>query len=175
MLGSFLTQEYRLWLLMVQTRDTIWAVRNRELAEYDLSNIEAAVLFIIQAIEFLKGKSAIISEISQWLFRKPHSVSELLSRMEKKGLVIRTKDTDKKSRVRITATEKGRHAYALITENATTVYQIMSILSEEEKMQLWNCLSKLREKALKEYGGKKGSPYFDIFPISTEAGAGSPK
>jgi DNA-binding MarR family transcriptional regulator len=165
MLGSFLTQEYRLWVLLLQTRDTIWAVRERELAEYDLSNAEAAVIFIIQAIELNIGKSATPSDISQWLFRKPHSVSELLSRMEKKGLVIKTKDTEKKNRVRVRATEKSRQTYALITENVRTVSRIMSILSEEEKMQLWNCLSKLRGEALMEYGGKHKSPYLDIFPI----------
>ena len=104
---SFTDQDYRLWVLLHQTRDAVHIARKKELGRFEISTIQAAALFIIQAI----GEQATPAEISRWLFRKPHSVSGLLNRMEKEGLVKKTKDLDKKNLVRVTLTEKGRQAY----------------------------------------------------------------
>ena len=159
MANPFLSQDYRLWILMTQTRDTMWAVREKEVAEYGLSNVETATLFIIQAIGLSIDRKATPLEISRWLFRKPHSVSELLKRMEKKGLVTKAKDLERKNSVRVAVTEKGRKAYKKVTRQGRAISRMMSTLSEEEHHQLWSCLGKLREKALDEFGTKYRPPF----------------
>lgn len=83
---SFVDQDYELWVLLHQPRDAVFKAREKELSPYGISTMQAAVLFIILAI----GNEATPTEISRWLLREPHSVSNLLSRMEKEGLV--TKD-----------------------------------------------------------------------------------
>ena len=74
--------EYELWVLFHQACDAMARAREDELRKFGISRIQAAVLFIIKAIE----GPATPAEISRWLFREPHTVFRLLKRMEKQGL-----------------------------------------------------------------------------------------
>ena len=143
--GSLEDRDYNLWVLLHQTRDATYNARDKELRQYDISPMEAAVLFIVQAI----GDEAIPAEISRWLFRKQHSVTALLIRMEKKGLVKKARDLAKKNLVRVTITEKGKQAHTNSTRR-DSIHKIMSTLSEEEHGQLTASLLKVRDVALKE-------------------------
>jgi DNA-binding MarR family transcriptional regulator len=138
-------QDYDLWVLLRRTTQVVLKARNRELAAYGISASKASVLFIVQAI----GHEATPAEISRYLLREPHSISGLLSRMERQGLVTKVKDVDKKNLVRILLTEKGRRAYYQSTKRET-IHNVMSVLSEEERQVLTSCLERIRDKALKE-------------------------
>lgn len=140
-------KDFILWVLLLQAKDTVFKVREKELSQYSLSPEQAAVLFIIQTI----GETATPAVISRWLFRKHHTVSGLLSRIEKKGLIRRTKDLARKNMIRVTLTEKGRQAYYQASR-MESIGSIMSSLSEEERQQLSSCLQTLRARALKELG-----------------------
>ena len=136
-------RDYELWVLLTQARAALSRARRKELHRHNITTRQSAVLFVIQAI----GGKATPGEIARWLLREPHSISELLSRMEKDGLVRKIKGLDKKNVVRIVLTEKGRKAYdkSVVRES---IHEIMSSLSEEERQQLRSCLQKLRDKAL---------------------------
>jgi len=138
-------KDYNLWVLLHQTTDAALRARQKELDQFDISVIEVGVLVVIQAI----GERATPSEISRRIFREPHTVSALLNRMEKKGLLTKTQDLDRKNMVRVSITEKGRQAYDKSTRRKS-IYRIISSLSEEERQQLRSCLEKLRNKAFKE-------------------------
>ncbi len=142
---SPMDEDYNLWVLLHQTTDAALRARQKELDQFDISVIEVGVLLVIQAI----GEKATPSEISRRIFREPHSVSALLNRMEKKGLVRKTQDLDRKNLVRVSITEKGQQAYDKSTRRKS-IYKIISSLSEEERQQLRSCLEKLRNKAFKE-------------------------
>jgi len=138
-------KDYELWVLLQQASDAVVRARDKELGKHGISSIEAAVLFIVQSI----GDRAIPAEISRWLFREQHTVSALLSRMEKKGLIKKTKDLERKNLVRVTLTEKGKQAY----ENSIpkeSIYHIMSTLSDEERRQFSSNLWALRDRAFEE-------------------------
>lgn len=139
--------DYNLWVLLRQTRDAMVKARERELEKFGISSIQAAVLFTIQAI----GPEATPAEISRRLVREPHSVSGLLSRMEKQGIIKRSRDLPKRNMVRVEMTEKGSEAYEQSTKRLS-MHQIMSVLSEEEQKNLWDYLEKLRDKSLKLAG-----------------------
>ena len=139
----FHDEDYDLWLLVAQVRQAMFRARRKELVQYNISPRQAAVLFAIQAID---GK-ATPAEISRWLFREPHSVSELLSRMEKRGLVRKVKDLKGKNLVRLVLTEKGCEAYYQSTKRES-IHKIKSSLTEEERQQLRSCLQILRDKAV---------------------------
>ena len=145
---------YYLWILLAQARDAILNARRKELHQYNISASRGAVLFAIQAI----GEEATPAEIARWLFREPHSISELLSRMERDGLVRRVKDLCRKNLVRIVLTEKGLEVYYKSTKREL-VCEIMSSLSEEERQQLKSSLQTLRDKALKELRIEHGIPF----------------
>jgi len=137
--------DYNLWVLLQQTRDALFNAREKELRKYRISAIEAATLLVIQAI----GDKATSAEISRWMFRKAHTVSALLDRMQKKGLVRKSKDLEWRNLVRVSITEKGKEAYNNST-SIESIHMILSALSEEERQQLRSYLQTLRDRALKE-------------------------
>jgi len=137
-------RDYNLWVLLNQARDAVLKARQKELQRYNISASRAAAVFVIEAI----GDKARPAEISRKLFREPHTISGLLSRMEKKGLVRRLKDLDKKNLIRVVLTKKGREAYHQSTKRES-IHQIMSSLSEEQQQQLASSLQTLRDAALK--------------------------
>ncbi|MBM3148827.1 MAG: winged helix DNA-binding protein, partial [Chloroflexi bacterium] len=91
------------------------------------------------------------AQISRWMVRKPHSISGLLSRMEKAGLIRKTKDLHKKNLVRVSLTEKGEAAYKLAMKREM-LHKIMSSLSPEQRKQLSSALEILRDKGLMGMG-----------------------
>ena len=140
----FSDSDYVLWYWLYQTRDAIYEARKKELQSIGITTpIRAAVLFRVQALD----DKATPSELARWLFRKPHTISSLLTRMEKEGLVRRTKDASRKGVIRIALTEKGEQAYYKAVRSGA-LHEIMSCLSEEEQLQLQKYLEKLRDQAL---------------------------
>lgn len=135
------------WVMLHQARDVIFKVRERELKKYGISSRKAAVLFNIEAI----GYKSTPSEIARHLLRESHSVSSILDRMEKQGLVKKVKDLDRKNMVRVYLTDKGQKVYDKAAKRES-ICEIISCLSDEERRQLISSLKKLRNKALKQLG-----------------------
>jgi MarR family 2-MHQ and catechol resistance regulon transcriptional repressor len=148
-------EDYKLWILLSQAADTTLRARQKELDRYDISTAEASVLFAVQAI----GERTTPAEITRWLLREPHTVTELLNRMVKKGLVTKSKDLEKKNMVRVSVTEKGRQAYEQSTKRKS-IHKVMSALSREERRQLGSYLERLRNKALGELREERPKPPF---------------
>jgi len=140
-------QNYNLWVLLRQTRDAMIKAREKELEKVGISSIQSAVLFTIKAI----NGNATPAEISRRLVREPHSVSGLLSRMEKQGLIRRLKDLPRRNMVRIVMTAKGEAVYRESTERRV-VHEVMDGLTGDEQRQLWEHLERIRDKALKLAG-----------------------
>jgi DNA-binding MarR family transcriptional regulator len=152
--NSLVDQDYDLWVLLNQVQSLMMNARDIELVEYGTTAMQAAVLFIINSI----GEEAIPAEISRWLLRKPATVSGLLDRMEKAGLVERVRDLPKKNLVRIRITEKGRQAHKKSLKRES-IHKTMSCLSEEERKQLASILLKLRNRVTKVLRHREEIPF----------------
>lgn len=145
--------DYYLWILFNQTRDAISKVRERELLSHRISERHAQLLFIIKLI----GRDATPAKIARYLLREPHSISEIIDRMEKQGLLKKVKDLDRKNQVRIKITKKGDDQYkrSFIPKN---IPDALSVLSEDERKQFINSLMKLRQTAVKRVGARYNVP-----------------
>lgn len=143
----FRDQEGDLWSLLTQTRDAMFKARQKELDQYKISAATSIALGVIQSI----GNRATPAEISRRLFREPHSTSGLLNRMEKKGLIEKVKDLERKNMIRVVITEKGYEAYYQ-SMRQESIHMIISSLSEEERQQLRSFLRTVRDEALKVIG-----------------------
>lgn len=147
-------QDVKLWVLLHQTRDAAYKVTEKELRPLGLSPMEAAVMFVVNAAD----ERATPAEISRWLFRESHSVSGLLDRMERRGLVKRNKDLQKKNLVRISLTEKAREiaeSYA----GPKAIHRILAALTDEQRDQLGECLQTLRDTLLADLGFERALPF----------------
>jgi len=139
-----------LWMMLHQARDAIFKLREKELKKYSVSTPKAEILFTIEAI----GYQATPTEISRHMLREFHSVSSILSRMEKQGLVKKVNDLNRHNLVRVYLTDKGKQVYHEAIKRET-ILKILSCLSETEGQQLASSLRKLRDEALKDLGIKE--------------------
>ncbi|MBI4333190.1 MAG: MarR family transcriptional regulator [Chloroflexi bacterium] len=149
--------DYNLWAMVQLTRQVMSAAREIELSQYGISTIEASLLFVIHAIEET-GKPATPAEIARWLARKPNSVTELLTRMAKKGLVRKVSSSPGSHTKRIVLTGEGQRAYDRSSERLS-IHHIISRLTEDERRNLWSYLEKLRNGAMEELGAKQTAPW----------------
>lgn len=137
---------FLLWVLIAQTKDAMLKARQRDYARFGISDDRRAILYIIMT----NGGSATPVMIARNLFRELHSVTEMVKRMEKDGLVERRKGTGR-SRVEVVITQQGRHVFEQSRHNETD-QRIFSALTKQERERLSQYLWKLRSRVLQDLG-----------------------
>ncbi len=152
-----LTTADNLWLLLARTQHIVSKIRHKELRQCGVTINEAAVLFTILRLK----RPATPAAISQEVHWEPHTVSELLKVMEKKGTIRKVRDLERKNLIRVAITDKGIEAYLKSSQRKST-RQVMSALTKEEQIQLWTLLAKVRDKGLEQLGIEIP----DVFPPS---------
>lgn len=113
--------------------------------ELGVTSMEAALLLVVNGL----GESATPAEISRWMMRKRPTVSGLLDRMERNGLVIREGYDHNKKLKKVVMTKKGQEALDQIVKK-DSLRTIISSITDEEYAQLWSLLEKLKDKALSQ-------------------------
>lgn len=140
-------KDYKLWILLHQAKDYVFKVRVNELKRFGLSVPEAGTLYVVKAIEKTEGK-ATPSKIAKGMLRQHHTVTALLKRMEKKGLIKRSTDPDNRGSLIVRLTDKGESALKQ-SYTRDSLHGAMSVLAEDEKDRLEEYLVKLRDSAIK--------------------------
>ena len=120
-------ESYELSRLLLITRDAIRKVRNKELTQY---NVQSNRVSLMLAIDALKDNATPVA-IGKYLLRERHSISELLSRAEKDGLVEKKWDMERKNGVRVVLTSKGREISRRSGERRS-IHAVMSALTPRE-------------------------------------------
>lgn len=137
--------DFIIWALLNQAKDTLFKVRGNELNQYGISATESQVLFTINDL----GGRTTPAAISRRVYREHNTVTALLDRMEKKGLISKVRDQERKNIWRIDMTEKGKGVLRQSTK-MESIHMVISILSDDELKQLETYLRKIRDNALKQ-------------------------
>ena len=145
--SQYTDEDYDLWVLLAQARDAMFKVRQRELKRYGVSTAEANILLLIKNIT----DKTTITEIAQPLIRETHTVSEVINRMQKRGLLRKVHDLDRSNKVGVELTDKGKKAYRQ-SLGRKSIHRIMLPLSKNKRQQLRSSMKELRDRALKELG-----------------------
>ncbi|MBE9505632.1 MAG: MarR family transcriptional regulator [Chloroflexi bacterium] len=153
------------WLLLEQTRNAIFKARELELEQFGISLAQAAVMFVIQTT----GGRARPAEIARWLVREPHSISGLLTRMERDGLLRREPDPERKNSVSIVLTAEGQDICDK-TFRRESVRQAFGGLSDEERKELVGSLIRLRDRALKDRRVRNRPPFPTVDSLTRAGG-----
>ena len=144
---AYQDEDQDLWSLLNRTRYAVFRASERELQRYGISPEEVSVLFTVQALDNKSTPSA----LSRYLLKQPYTISSMVGRMARKGLIRKVKDLERRNMVRVVITEKGLKAYEQSTKRGP-IHRIMAQLTPEEKKQLHDCLEKIYGQARKEIG-----------------------
>jgi len=122
--------DMKLWLLMHRVRDALVLCEDSVLREYGLNMEKFAVIAAVKS----RGGSLRPTDLAFILERSPNSVSMLVDRMVKAGLVRRTRDKKDRRVVRVSLTNKGENALKPATPAGWEFIQkILSPLSYKDK------------------------------------------
>ena len=147
-------KDYMLWRLFTQTRNAMMKARQKELAKYNLTARQAGALLISHAT----NGNVTPYQMAQWKVLERHSISELLDRMVKQGLIKKVSNLDNRKSIRVELTEKGREALQGAAR-CESFHKIMSFISAEQRQQFEAILKILRDVALTEIGIKGKLPF----------------
>jgi len=134
----------RLWLLLHRVHDVVNLCEESILREYGLTPEQFAVLASVKS----DGGSLRPVDLALILERSPNSVSMLIDRMVKAGLVRRTRDRKDRRAVNVTLTGKGEKALGpAAPADWEFIQRILSTLPEEEKRALSDALEMVKCEA----------------------------
>jgi len=140
------------WVLLRQAYNLILKCQDRVFSEYELTTEQHTVLMAIRNI----SGPVRITDIARWLDRSVNSISMIIDRMVKAGLVRRVRDRKDRRTVFVTMTSKAENAYVPATAAGWELIQeILSPLSDENKRTLISLLETLRDKTY-DYLGSGG-------------------
>jgi DNA-binding MarR family transcriptional regulator len=131
--------DINLYILLDQVDSIVTSAVELELKHLHLTQPQVRILTMLSR----EGKAATIEELASWTLKEFNSVSTLINRMEKKGLVKKVKkDGDLKTYISLS--EQGSDIYHHhVTERSIRL--IFEKLTAAEKKQLETTLKKVRD------------------------------
>jgi DNA-binding MarR family transcriptional regulator len=141
--GLELTEHELFWAHLYTSLEIVERAREIELSRLGLSVIQVKVLYSLSA----SHEALTPSKLGRLLSREPHSMSALVNRMEKNGLVTKKRDLKRKNLVRVSLTPKGKQALGRL-RGARETARITTCLTGEEIESMTACADKLRARAV---------------------------
>ena len=129
-------------LLLGTARHAMLNARQKELAPLHISPRQAYILFILANL----GHKATLTELATRCDRGLNTLSIQMAKMEKDGLVKKSREVPKSTLLNFELTDKGREVFKKSSEQKAD-RAIMSVLSEDERQQLISMLQKIIVKS----------------------------
>ncbi|MCJ7743032.1 MAG: MarR family transcriptional regulator [Dehalococcoidales bacterium] len=134
----------RVFILFVQTADAVLKYADASFYKAGLSVIKFIVLRVLAA----NGGTMTPSEIAEWTLRERHSITTLVDRMRKDGLVKTEPHSMDKRSINVTLTDKGREVLSQAAPAAQEIVnQAMLSIGEGDAAALEKSLIVLRQNA----------------------------
>ena len=131
------------WLALRQIHNLVSRCEDQVFAEHGITTEQHSVLMVVKHIDGPVRPT----DIARWLDRSVNSVSMIIDRMVKAGLVKRVRDKKDRRTVFVTITSKAEQAYVLASVAGWELIQeILSPLSDKDKRTLIKLLETLRDK-----------------------------
>ena len=138
--------DFPLWRLIDHTRYMIFRLREKELSHFNLTPEQAFVLDIIHA----SGGATTINRIVELSQHRHNSISALINRMAKQGLVRKYRTRSDKRAFRILSTEKGEDILKKVPHDS--LHETFASLDGADKDQLNVLLRRLMSSAYQTAG-----------------------
>ncbi|UCD22405.1 MAG: MarR family transcriptional regulator [Chloroflexota bacterium] len=130
----------RLWLLLRRVGDTLVRCQDLVFGKYGLTTEQWGLLTALKARGPLRP-----SDLADILERTPNSMSMLIDRMVKAGLVRRARDRKDRRVVTVFMTEKGKTAVEpAIPAGWEFIHEVLLPLSDDEQRDLADMLERVK-------------------------------
>lgn len=136
-----------LWAMLDSTYYAVLRARDQECRDEGILFTQCAVLARVK----LAGEDASPAEIARRMSRERHSVSQIINRMERAGLVRKVPHPRRKNGLLVEITDAGEQVYQ-VARRRKIFNRIMSRLSAGKRKQLLKLLAEVRHSALAENG-----------------------
>ena len=147
-LPEFSELQHKLMALFYETSDLLLKCEDAAYSEFGLSQQQFLVL---KTIEISSNPFVKIIDVARMLKRNSNSISMIIDRMERDGLVKRVRDVQDRRSVHLSLTEKGKEKlHPASKAGLRLMVRLMSSLSEEELETFASLVEKLREKTFME-------------------------
>ena len=142
----------KLWFITHRTRDVLRNCEDKVFGKYGLTAEQYGVLAVMEVL----GGSVRVTDLAKGLGRSANSVSMIVDRMVKAGLVRRGRDRGDRRTVRVSVTNKGEAAFRPATvAGLELIREVTSPLSYEDKRTFVSLHEVVRRGAL-EYLNPEG-------------------
>ncbi len=136
----------KLWRQLYQTYTLLKQCEDQVIGEHGITTEQFTVL---GALDYFAVPMN-VSDIANWLERSPNSISMIVDRMVKAGLVKRTRDRVDRRIVWVTPTNKGTDVLKPATRSSfATVRNILLQLPDEDRNNLLGLLGETKFEILK--------------------------
>jgi MarR family transcriptional regulator, organic hydroperoxide resistance regulator len=131
------------WSLLQLTTDSTVKCAETAFAKVKLTPQQFSVLAAIKSI----GDPALPTDVAKWLDRNTNTITLIVDRMEKDGLVERIRDLKDRRALRLVVTSRGQKLYDQAVKPSRELPKIiLSALTSEELSTLIPILEKIRQK-----------------------------
>lgn len=138
--------EYRLWVIIHQIYDLITKWEEEGLTETPISSKQFLVLWIIEYLSKVSDKPIILTDLIPLLYRSPNSISSIIDRMEKNGLVEKARDLPDRRAIRLMITKKGETLFKKAVKiQREMIKKLFTDFSDEELEILLSSMRKLKK------------------------------
>ena len=133
------------FILFVQTADAV--LKYADTLFYKKAGLSVIKFVVLQILATNRG-TMIPSEVARWTLRERHSITTLVDRMKRDGLVTAERSDRGRRFVSITLTDKGRKVLTQATPVAREIVnQAMLSITEGDAILLERLLRVLRQNA----------------------------
>jgi len=145
-----------MWFTMLKTSRLLNKLYEKDFAENNITPEQVNVLFILTRSD----EPVNAAEISRLTYREPHTISTLLSRMEKNGLITKKPSPTHRNILHIFLTDKGQEAIDHVDPHHI-VDRTIGILNKKERDEMHLLCKKILAAAQKTLKEKYGGEFFD--------------
>jgi DNA-binding MarR family transcriptional regulator len=140
------TLALRLWRQLYQTYTLLKQQEDVIFEKHGLTTEQYAVLVSISYI----GEPARVTDIARWLERSTNSISMIVDRMVKAGLVRRARDKRDRRVVYVSKTSKAESRLTPATvASFESIRKILSPIPQKDRLTLLNLLGEVKYETLK--------------------------
>jgi DNA-binding MarR family transcriptional regulator len=140
------TLALRLWRQLYQTYTLLKQQEDVIFEKHGLTTEQYAVLVSISYI----GEPARVTDIARWLERSTNSISMIVDRMVKAGLVRRARDKRDRRVVYVSKTSKAESRLTPATAASfESIRKILSPIPDKDRLTLLNLLGEVKYETLK--------------------------